>query len=134
MMVTTEQKYRDVIQRKCDFSPGYAEYQVITTELDWNTSALRHALRMGLSDKLKYSLQYRGMLNELSAFLAPYLKWNTPIWQHRPKHAAQRIHGGTRFTSSSRLQSLPNTPWYPLLERILDLPGLCVWRLARANK
>lgn len=108
-MVTTKQKYRDVIQRMCDFSPCNAQYQVFTTELDWNPSALRHALRMGLADNMKYSLQYRDILNELSALFTPYQRWNTPIWQQRPMHATQRVGAGTRFTSSSRPQFLRNT-------------------------
>jgi len=52
-VATTDRKMRDIKQMNCEFSQYYTEFQVIAADLDWNPSALRNALRMGLSEEMK---------------------------------------------------------------------------------
>jgi hypothetical protein len=56
-------------QKKREFSQYYAEFQVIAADLDWNPSALRNALRSGLSEEMKNSLIHTAMPDELPAFV-----------------------------------------------------------------
>jgi len=48
-VATAERQMREINQKNREFSQYYAEFQVIAADLDWNPSALRNALRMGLS-------------------------------------------------------------------------------------
>jgi len=43
---------REIEQKNHEFSQDYAEVQVIAADLDWNSSALWNALRMGLSKEM----------------------------------------------------------------------------------
>jgi len=80
-MATAEWKNREIKQRQCEFSQSYAEFHVITTDLDWNSSDLWNALRMGLSKEFNNSLQYSDKQKELCAFVALCQKRNKLVWQ-----------------------------------------------------
>ena len=54
-VATAERNMREIKQKNCEFSQYYAEFEVIAANLDWNPSALRNALRMGLSEEMKHS-------------------------------------------------------------------------------
>jgi hypothetical protein len=60
-VATAERKMREINQKNREFSQYYAEFQVIPADLDWNPSALRNALRMGLSEEMKDSFTYSDM-------------------------------------------------------------------------
>jgi len=85
------------------FSQYYAEFQVIAADLDWNPSALRNALRMGLSEEMKDSFTYSDMPDELPVFVTVCQKRDNQIRQRRAEKAAQNKGGGTGFAS----------PWPP---------------------
>jgi hypothetical protein len=44
---------KEMKQKNREFSLYYSEFQVIAADLDWNSSALRNALRSGLSEEMK---------------------------------------------------------------------------------
>jgi hypothetical protein len=62
-----------------EFSQYYAEFQVITADLDWNAPALGNALRMELSEEMQDSFTYSYMPEELPAFVTVYLRWDNQI-------------------------------------------------------
>ena len=62
---SAERKMREINQMNCEFSQYYAEFQVIAADLDWNLSALRNTLPMGLSKSMEDSCMYSNMPDEL---------------------------------------------------------------------
>jgi len=76
---TAERKMQEMKQRNREFSQYYAEIQVIAADLDWNPSALRNALWMGLSEEMKDSFTYSAMPEELPAFVTVCQKRDNPI-------------------------------------------------------
>lgn len=48
----------EVKRKNSEFSQYNADFPVITPNLDWNPSALKNALRMGLSEEIKDSFWY----------------------------------------------------------------------------
>jgi len=80
-VATAERKMRDIKQKNHEFSQYYAEFQVIAADLDWNPSALRNALRMGLSEEMKDSFTYIDMPEELPALVTVCQKRDNQIHQ-----------------------------------------------------
>jgi len=62
-----------------EFSQYYANFQVITTDLDWNPLALKNALKMGLSEEMKDYFTYSDMHEELPAFMTVCQKQDNQI-------------------------------------------------------
>jgi len=108
-VATAERKMREIKQKNCEFSQYYAEFQVIAADLDWNPSALRNALRMGLSEEMKDSFTYSDMPEELPAFVTVCQKRDNQIRQRRAEKAAQNKGSGIGF-ASSRPPSAPKAP------------------------
>jgi len=69
----------EIKQKNREFSQYYAEFHVIAADLDWNSSALRSALRMGLSEEMKDSFTLSDMPEELPAFVMVCQKQDTQI-------------------------------------------------------
>jgi hypothetical protein len=80
-VATAERKMREIKQKNCKIFPYYAEFQIIAADLDWNPSPVRNALRMGLSEEMKYSFTYSNMAEELPAFVTVCQKRENQIWQ-----------------------------------------------------
>jgi hypothetical protein len=78
-VATAEWKMREIIQKIRKFSQYYAEFQVITADLDWNPSGLRNALRMGLSEEMKDSFTNSDMPEELPVFVTVCQKRDNQI-------------------------------------------------------
>jgi hypothetical protein len=78
-VATAERKMREIKQKNREFSQYYAEFQVIAADLDWNPSALRNALRMGLSEEMKDSFTYSDMPEELPVFVTVCQKRDNQI-------------------------------------------------------
>jgi hypothetical protein len=76
-----ERKMWEIKQKNREFSQYYAEFQVIAADLDWNASALRNAMRMGLTEEMKDSFTYSDMPEELPAFVTVCQKWDIQIQQ-----------------------------------------------------
>jgi len=106
---TAERKMREIKQKNREFSQYYAEFQVIAADLDWNPSALRNALRMGLSEEMKDSFTYSDMPEELPAFVTVCQKRDNQIRQRRAEQAAQNKGSGIGF-ASSRPPPAPKAP------------------------
>jgi len=68
-VATVERKMWEIQQTNCKSSDNYAEFEVIAADFDWNTSALRNAVRMGLSKEIKDSFTYSDMPEDLTAFV-----------------------------------------------------------------
>jgi len=98
-VATAERKMREIKQKNREFSQYYAEFQVIAADLDWNPSALRNALRMGLSEEMKDSFTYSDMPEELPAFVTVCQKRDNQIRQRRAEKAAQNKGSGIGFAS-----------------------------------
>jgi hypothetical protein len=98
-VATTEPKMRENNQMNREFFQYYAEFQVISADLDWNLSAVRNALRMGLYEEMKDSFTYSDMPEELAAFVTACPKRDNQIWQRRAERAAQNIVSGIGFAS-----------------------------------
>jgi len=99
-VATAERKMREMKQKNREFSQYYAEFQVIAADLDWNPSALRNALRMGLSEEMKDSFTYSDMPEELPAFVTVCQKRDNQKRQRRAEKAAQNTGSGIGFASS----------------------------------
>jgi len=80
-VATTERMMREVKQTNSEFSRCYAEFKVIAADLDWDPSALPHALRLGLSEEMQNSLTYSDMPEELPAYLTICQKQDNEIRQ-----------------------------------------------------
>jgi hypothetical protein len=89
-VATTERNMREIKQKNRDFSLYYAEFQVIAADLDWNPSALRNALRSGLSEEMKHCFIYTDMPDKLPAFVVLCQKQDTRIRQRTAEKAAQQ--------------------------------------------
>ena len=109
-VATAERKMRDIKQKNREFSQYYAEFQVIASNMNWNPSALRNALRMGLSEEMKDSFTYSDMPDDLPAFVTVCQKRDNQIRQRRAEKAAQNRGGGTGFASSPKPPSPPKDP------------------------
>jgi len=59
----------EIKQKNHKFPQYDAEFQVIAADIDWNPSALRNSLRMGLLEGMKDSFAYSDMPEELPAFV-----------------------------------------------------------------
>jgi len=92
-----------------EFSQYYAEFQVIAADLDWNPSALRNALRMGLSEQIKDSFTYSNLSEELPAFVTVCQKQDNQIHQKREEKAPQNKGSGIGF-ASPRPPPAPKAP------------------------
>jgi hypothetical protein len=108
-VATAERKMREIKQKHREFSQYYAEFQVIAADLDWNPSALRNALRMGLSEEMKDSFTYSDMPEELPAFVTVCQKRDNQIRQRRAEKAAQNKGSRIGF-ASPRPPPAPKAP------------------------
>jgi len=99
----------EIKQKNREFSQYYAEFLVIAADLDWNPSALRNALRMGLSEEMKDSFTYSDMPEELPAFVTVCQKRDNHIRQRRVEKAVQNNRSGIGF-ASSRPRPTPKAP------------------------
>jgi hypothetical protein len=99
---------REIKQKNREFSQYYAEFQVIAADLDWNPSALRNALRSGLSEEMKDSFIHTDMPDELHAFVTLCQKRDNHIRQRKAEKAAQH-----KWTSSTGSPSAPRAPAPP---------------------
>jgi len=108
-VATAERKMWEIKQKNREFSQYYAEFQVIAPDLDWNPSALRNALRMGLSEEMKDSFTYSDMPEELPAFVMVCQKRDNQIRQRRADKAAQNKGSGIGF-ASPRPPPAPKAP------------------------
>jgi len=98
-VATAERKMREIKQKNREFSQYYAEFQVIAADLDWNPSALRNALRIGLSEEMKDSITYSDMPEDLPAFVTVCQKRDNQIRQRRAEKASQNKGSGIGFAS-----------------------------------
>jgi hypothetical protein len=99
---------KEITQKNREFSQYYAEFQVITADLDWNPLALRNALRSGLSEEMKDSFIHTDMPDDLPAFLMLCQKQDNQIRQCKAEKAAQH-----KWTSSIGSPSAPRAPAPP---------------------
>jgi len=109
-VAAAKRKMLEIKRKNCELSQYYAEFQVIAADLDWNPSALRNTLRMGLSEEMKDSFTYSHMPEELPAFVTVCQKWDPQIRQRCGEKVAQNPGGGTGFTSSPRPPDPPKDP------------------------
>jgi len=107
-VATAERNMKEIKQKNREFSLYYAEFQVIAADLDWNPSALRNALRSGLSEELKDSFIHTDMPDELPAFVTLCQKRDNQIRQRKAEKAAQH-----KWTASAGSPSAPKTPAPP---------------------
>jgi len=121
-VATAERKMREIKQKKREFSQYYADFQVIAADLDWNRSALRNALRMGLSEEMKDSFTYSDMPEELPAFVTVCQKPDNQIRQRRAEKAAQNTGSGIGF-ASPRPPPAPKAPEIAPAGTIAGYPG-----------
>jgi len=107
-VATAERNMKEIKQKNREFSLYYAEFQVIAADLDWNPSALRNALRSGLSEEMKDSFIHTDMPEELPAFVTLCQKRDNQIQQRKAEKAAQH-----KWTTSAGSPSAPRTPVPP---------------------
>jgi hypothetical protein len=107
-VATAERAMKEIKQKNREFSLYYAEFQVIAADLDWNPSALRNALRSGLSEEMKDSFIHTDMPDELPAFVTLCQKRDNQIRQRKAEKAAQH-----KWTSSTGSSSAPRAPAPP---------------------
>jgi hypothetical protein len=112
-VATTERNMREIKQNNREFSQYYAEFQVIAADLDWNPSALRNALRSGVSEEMKDSFIHTEMPEELPAFVMLCQKRDNQIRQRKAEKAAQH-----KWTSSTGSPSAPRAPAPPKVPEV----------------
>ena len=78
-VATMERKVQKIKQKNREFSQYYAEFQVIAANHEWNPSALRNTLRMGLLEELMDSFIYSNMPKELPVFVTVCQKSDNQI-------------------------------------------------------
>jgi hypothetical protein len=88
-VATAERNMREIKQKNREVSQYYAEFQVIVADLDWNPSALRNALRSGLSEEMRDSFIHTDMPDELPGFVTLCQKRANQIRQRKAEKAAQ---------------------------------------------
>jgi len=71
-VATAKRKMQDIKRNNWEFSQYYAQFQVIPADLDWNTSAIISALRIGLSEGMKHCFTYTNMPEEHPAFMTVF--------------------------------------------------------------
>ena len=76
---TAERELNKLQQKQREFSAYYAEFQRLITDLDYNDSAKRNALRRGISDELKDALMYRDIPDSLPDFISLCQKLDNQI-------------------------------------------------------
>jgi len=97
---------REIKQKNRQFSQYYAEFEVIAADLDWNPSALRNALRMGLSEELKECSTHSDIPEELPAFVT--------VCQKQDNHSGQRGGEKAAHNQGSRIGFASPRPPAPL--------------------
>ena len=110
-VATAERIMREIQQKNREFSQYYTEFQVIAANLDWNPSALRNALKSGLSEEMKHSSIHTDMPEELPAFVTLGQKRDNQIRQRKAEKAAQ--HKWTTSTGSPSASRAPEPPRAP---------------------
>jgi hypothetical protein len=108
-VASAEWNMRDIKQKNREFSQYYTEFRVIAADLDWNPSALRNTLKIGMSEETKDSFTYIDMPEELPAFVPVCQKWDNQIHQRRAEKAAHNKGGEVGF-ASPRPPPPPKTP------------------------
>jgi hypothetical protein len=102
---------REIKLKNCEFSVYYAEFQVIAADLDWIPSALRNALRSGLSEEMKDSFIHTDMPDELPEFMTLCQQRDNQIRQRKAEKAALRKWtSSTGSPSATRAPVPPKTP------------------------
>jgi len=106
-VATVERNMREIKQKNRELSLYYAGFQVIAADLDWDSSALRNALRSGLSEEMTDSFMHTDMPDQLPAFVTLCQKWDNPISQRRAEKATQNEWAGSTGSPSSRKVPTP---------------------------
>jgi hypothetical protein len=101
---------REIKQTNREFSQYYAEFQVIAADWNWNYSALRNALRSGLSEEMKDSIIHTDMPEDLSAFVTLFQKRDNQIRQRKAEKAAQYKWTPPSMTKPSSPPPASNAP------------------------
>jgi hypothetical protein len=81
-------------QRNHEFSQYYTEFQRYVADIKWNTAALRDALRNGLSNELKDSLQHADMPDNIIDFVKMCSKRDSQIRARAAEQKSGRWEGG----------------------------------------
>jgi hypothetical protein len=98
-VATAKRNMREIKQKHRQFSQYYGEFEVIAADLDWDHSALRNSLRMGLSEEMKECFTHSDMPEELPAFVTVCQKQDNHSWQSGGEKAAENQGSGIGFTS-----------------------------------
>jgi hypothetical protein len=93
----------------CEFSQYYAEFQVIAANLDWIPSALRIAMKSGLSEENKDSFRHTDMQDELPVLVTFCQKQEKQIQQRLVEKADQNKWVGS--TGSPTTPKVPAERW-----------------------
>ena len=109
-VATAEQKMRDITHKDHVFSLYYAEIQVIAADLDCNSSALRNALWMWLSEEMNDSFTYSHMFEDHPAMVTVWQIRDNQIRQRQAEKAAQNMGGGIGFASPTPPPPPPKDP------------------------
>jgi hypothetical protein len=80
-VATAKRSKLDIKELNREFYDYYAAFEVIAAKLDWNSSAVRNAIRMGLTGEMKDSYTYSDVPEELPAFLTVCQKRDEQIRQ-----------------------------------------------------
>jgi len=97
---------REIKQKNCKFSLYDAGFEVIAADLDWNASALRNPLSMGLSEEMKDNFHCSNMPDELAVIVVVCSKRDNQIQPRRAENAAMKSRSSGGYIPSPR----PPTP------------------------
>jgi hypothetical protein len=107
---TAKRELLKLRQRDREFSQYYAEFQRYVADVKWNTEAQLDALRNGLSNELKDSLQHTEMPEDLVEFVKLCSKRDSQIRARAAERKSGRWEGGYKKSdTTTNTTSAPET-------------------------
>lgn len=103
----------------------YAKYQIIAVNLKWNPLSLQNTPRMGLSEEMKDSFQYRDTPEKLPVFATLCQNQDIQIWPHQSETAAMMMGVQLVFYHAPKFPS-------PLKNSTEGTAGIVPWLRWRA--
>jgi len=122
-MATVERTIWEMTQKHWALSQNYTELQVIATDLDLNTLALKNAVRMGSLEEMKDSFQNSIMPEECPALVTVCQTQDSQIRQCQLEETALFSGMQLEFAISPKDPTPPNVPAASAAEIVAGYSG-----------
>ena len=122
---TAKRELEKLKQRDREFSQYYAEFQRYVVDTKWNEDAQLDALRKGLSNELKDSIQHIEEPESMIEFVKMVSKRDSQLRRRAAEKKSGRWEGGTRSPIQRPTPHLPQTQH--LQDQLQDITALLQW-------